>query len=278
MMGKVETNAEISMYCKVSTNLGATYFQASNTTQALKIFVDLRDMLWNIMRMNCDSVDFNMGGIDLLRDICLEMQLNYDNAVNYILTISHSLANFKDREVMLSYLLRRTLLGTSAKKDVLSRVHFSDPAARLVYSDIDEGTGALLPFDSLINDVSLSHRLLVAQAASNALSVTLPADSRGSYGKFTDGNYNFQSGKLKIGFITCDFNDHPTAHLVEGIFSVVRRLRETTMGAARSQSHAGIFDIEIVAFSYGVSKLRLVVYGTRYVCGDVFIFYFSIGT
>ena len=36
--------------------------------------------------------------------------------------------------------------------------------------------------------------------------------------------------RLRLGFISYDFNDHPTAHLVEAIFDVVRRRMGETAG------------------------------------------------
>ena len=36
--------------------------------------------------------------------------------------------------------------------------------------------------------------------------------------------------RLRLGFISYDFNDHPTAHLVEAIFDVVRRRMGETVG------------------------------------------------
>jgi predicted O-linked N-acetylglucosamine transferase (SPINDLY family) len=46
---------------------------------------------------------------------------------------------------------------------------------------------------------------------------------------------------LRVGFISCDFNDHPTAHLVEAIFSVFAKMR-----AARDHHH-----FKLIVFSYG---------------------------
>lgn len=45
---------------------------------------------------------------------------------------------------------------------------------------------------------------------------------------------------LRIGFMSCDFNDHPTAHLVEGIFSVFAKMRESL-----------VHRLELIVFSYG---------------------------
>jgi predicted O-linked N-acetylglucosamine transferase (SPINDLY family) len=45
---------------------------------------------------------------------------------------------------------------------------------------------------------------------------------------------------LRVGFISCDFNDHPTAHLVEAIFSVFAKMR------AVHDHH-----FKLIVFSYG---------------------------
>ena len=47
--------------------------------------------------------------------------------------------------------------------------------------------------------------------------------------------------KLRIGFLSFDFNDHPTAHMVEGIFSVLRENK----AAAKEDS------VELIIYNYG---------------------------
>ena len=228
------------------------------------MFEGLSAYVWNLMKLNCHVTDLTTESNALLRESCVEMQMSYDQAVNYLTIIAHSLAIFKDREISLAYLMRRTLLGTTVKHEVLhSPLCLHQSTAQLLCSELSEGSGPLLPFDSLINDVSLAHRYHIARAASSQLLSTLPlthsthtthhtSDISGTSVTHNDRNITVRSDRnIKIGFITCDFNNHPTAHLVEGIFAVVRKLRAGSEHVSRNK---GIFSgVELIAFSYGPS-------------------------
>lgn len=233
------------------SNLGASYFQGSKTAEANAVFIDLSELLRNVLQLNCLEVDLSQSGNELLRATCLEMQVGYDQAINYLTTISHSLAVFKGREEAVSYLLRRTLNRAAPPL-------MTDSAATLsLLVDGEKGTGPLLPFDSLVNEVSLSHRLIIARAASNYLLDTIPATATSfsasvpSHGNSRNWTTS-RNRKLKIGFITCDFNDHPTAHLVEGIFAIVQQQRLLLSSVETSGGGGRMFAMELVAFSYGV--------------------------
>jgi predicted O-linked N-acetylglucosamine transferase (SPINDLY family) len=108
---------------------------------------------------------------------------------------------------------------------------------------VDESfQGPLLPFDTLLVSMSLESRLIVGKAFSS----NFPSDAGSIVQKFIDKKVGYQ---LRIGFISYDFNDHPTAHLIEGIFKIIqekRSLRE------KNVSEGNIFDsIYTVIFSYG---------------------------
>lgn len=82
-----------------------------------------------------------------------------------------------------------------------------------------------------------------------------------------------QRKRLTLGFLSYDFNDHPTAHLVEALFAVVRRSRQAKqsiaanlapdlapdlgpdLGASSPSRDTGVLhalaDAEMVIFSYG---------------------------
>jgi hypothetical protein len=236
-------------------------------------------LLSQLLQLNCHQhgVDLHAQGNELLQTTCSEMQLSHDQAVNYLVTIAHSLAVFREREVSVAYLLRRTLLGTTAvsqhrlpadkiKDNDNSNSNNNTYTGRAgvkdgVFKDeaeVAEGTGPLLPFDSLLNEVSLPHRLLIARAYSNHLLRSLPTttgpttNATATTTRYTDINTrSITKPKMKIGFISCDFNDHPTAHLVEGIFDVVQQYRSSSDAGAGGR---GMFATELVAFSYGVRE------------------------
>jgi hypothetical protein len=59
--------------------------------------------------------------------------------------------------------------------------------------------------------------------------------------------------RLRLGFVSYDFNDHPTAHLVEAIFDVVRRGATPPPpppAPARPGRHV-FASAELVVYSYG---------------------------
>ena len=102
----------------------------------------------------------------------------------------------------------------------------------------------MLPFDTLLMPVSLQTRLIIAYGASMHISAST----------FTRPHHNQQPPQqvkaeggmnklLRIGFMSYDFNDHPTAHLLEGIFDVVYR---------RNQRHQFVpHKYTLIIFSYG---------------------------
>jgi len=107
--------------------------------------------------------------------------------------------------------------------------------------------GSLLPFDTLLIAVPLDLRLLIAQEVSasyhkwaapfRALDVTNMMMSDGAALKQS-------TRRLRLGFISYDFNDHPTAHLAIALFETIGRGE----GIDSREMH---FDVELITFSYG---------------------------
>jgi len=89
--------------------------------------------------------------------------------------------------------------------------------------------GALTPFDSLLEPLHLSQRFAISSAAS------------ARFPRVTARNYSRSSSstKFRIGFLSFDFNDHPTCLLVKGIFDQVREK------SIRGDS------IQLFSYSYG---------------------------
>lgn len=107
--------------------------------------------------------------------------------------------------------------------------------------------GSLLPFDTLLIAVPLDLRLLIAQEVSasyhkwtspfRALDATKLVDDSAALRQRTR--------RLRLGFISYDFNDHPTAHLVIALFETIGR-GECVVG-----SLGPLCDVELITFSYG---------------------------
>ena len=82
---------------------------------------------------------------------------------------------------------------------------------------------ALLPFDTLLVDMPPRARLRHAVYTSRALEHygdLLPAPAP-----------NAPNGSLRVAYMCYDFNDHPTAHLVEGLFRWHRRFKDAFRSA-----------------------------------------------
>lgn len=86
----------------------------------------------------------------------------------------------------------------------------------------------MLPFETLLLPVPLPIKQTIATAASNVVvssAATIPLHEKTCP----------SSSVLRIGFISHDFNNHPTAHLVEALFA----LRNA--------------QVELYAYNYGVN-------------------------
>jgi len=165
--------------------------------------------------------------------------------------------------------------------------------------------GPLLPFDTLMMDVPLDVKLHIAKAASlsytyykhradpSVLPITCTTGGRptGNVGNTHSSITTHTispaplpqpqshslphslphilhcSRTLRLGFISYDFNDHPTAHLADAIFHIVREFQRSTHSTSghNSGSSGDINDnindsttathsmhsIELIIFSYG---------------------------
>jgi len=94
---------------------------------------------------------------------------------------------------------------------------------------LQEGlTSALLPFDTLGIETSEAWRLLVAERHATQW--------EGLHSRLPSPQPKLVSGQpMRVGYLCYDYNDHPTTHLVEGLF----------------YWHKAASNFEAIAFSYG---------------------------
>jgi predicted O-linked N-acetylglucosamine transferase (SPINDLY family) len=85
--------------------------------------------------------------------------------------------------------------------------------------------GPILPFDSMMYSMTMEDRMLIAEATSilNFNVQDFTVQQRQNRREDTRREYPLQS--LRIGLISYDFNDHPTTHLIEGIFRWIQSFR-----------------------------------------------------
>lgn len=102
----------------------------------------------------------------------------------------------------------------------------------------------MLPFDTLLQPFTLEKRLYIASTyqfglfsldsyPSSIIQQSSLADTVGHSG-------------MKLGFLSYDFNDHPTAHLVEGLFTTIKEIQPN-----QSTSEVLYSSISTYAYCYG---------------------------
>lgn len=121
----------------------------------------------------------------------------------------------------------------------------------------------LSPFDSLLLPyIDKKHRLLLAESASAILSSKIlpsavyTSDMHSQSWRTPSLNQKGKvSNKLNIGFMSYDFNNHPTAHLVEAIFVEVnkhRRAMDLFKMDGNNRNMRNVFDdVNLFIYSYG---------------------------
>lgn len=154
---------------------------------------------------------------------------------------------------------------------------------RLTYAQINLKTkqfGPLLPFDTLLLPFSLKERLIIAQATANSHSRVhhfadqmtsskqhFPAPTQTTSSTLISMKKplflyedlipylesaapRFYCKEIRIGFISYDFNDHPTAQMMEGFFVLLHQLRDQERKSSSSRC-LPFHQIRVIALSYG---------------------------
>jgi tetratricopeptide (TPR) repeat protein len=157
----------------------------------------------------------------------------------------------------------------------------------LIHIDLDNKKyGPLLPFDTLLFPFSMEERLIIAHAAANThhhrdltvepsfyvtedvreeeksernLTTIIRKPLFPSSSQSTE-HYNNNCREIRIGFLSYDFNDHPTAHLMEGFFILVHQLRakermKIEQPEGKGSSCSFYSNLKIIVFSYSKHDL-----------------------
>ena len=118
--------------------------------------------------------------------------------------------------------------------------------------DIRFFDGPFLPFDTLSVEMSLEERFIIARAFAlgyerKQRSILLLKDI------CVDESCGRSSGRnvpeLRLGFISFDFNDHPTAYMIEGLFRAIKSVK-TGSGERHEGTDVRHF-VHTTVFSYG---------------------------
>ncbi|KAK1940514.1 putative UDP-N-acetylglucosamine--peptide N-acetylglucosaminyltransferase SEC [Phytophthora citrophthora] len=130
--------------------------------------------------------------------------------------------------------------------------------------NVQIGTGAsnaFTPFDSLLHEISPQDRKLLAIQFSTKFTT-------GVIDKTVKPREDTQLTRLNVGYLSYDFSDHPTTHLMEGVFATRDRdsIKSTAFGYGRDDGSAfrqrvidnvdQFFDLSSASFEESVKLIR----------------------
>ena len=154
-----------------------------------------------------------------LRVTCDGLRMEMMSAVSHILHIERATCDWKEREVLENFLLRETLQA---------------------YQNWPGKVTGMLPFDSLLVPfVSLEDRRRLAEGHVQSRVLSNPVETAAVA----------HNAQIRLGFLGYDFNNHPTAHLVEAVFDVIRKQRKRQEQGERVS--AIYQNVHTVIYSYG---------------------------
>lgn len=203
MMRGVPVNVE--HYLMNVHNLCVAYMQAGKYEEAYRALRDFRSFRAQLLDAGtCDASntlrynEYDCNGL---------MQAKYSNAFT-LLNVMRSSVDFNGVDEIAEELLQVSLENIGANNNFIP----------------------LLPFHAFNMDISLKKLQALAEGWSNSDAILVRDDDvlfeRCALNSLRRLKLEQRIGsvpKLKLGFISFDFNDHPTAHLVEAIFASVQK-------------------------------------------------------
>lgn len=218
------------LYCMSKANLGVAYFQSKQQGKAMKELKDLCSSLIDAIITHCPTARSRYpwmqhgrrpaveiaAAVSETEEACDEYVSNLGVAMQHLATVKKSICDWRDMELdIFGFLYPASMHNYEMMKSGLRQSAF----------------GPLLPFDSLLLPINVADRLKIAYIRSHTLQLSAPAlDSSKTVGNVlsmkNEMNKSAQRNrKLKLGFLSYDFNDHPTAHLVEALFQTIVKCR-----------------------------------------------------
>ena len=134
----------------------------------------------------------------------------------------------------------------------INYVNIKNVSLSIINSGLTFG-GPLLPFDTLLFYISLRERLLIAaaMARSHYLAVNYNGKELNVYHHSQqplEHTHPLRCSPLRIGLISYDFNDHPSARLIEGIFRFTKQYKDKNSKATECEWYNLL---KIYVYSYG---------------------------
>ena len=146
---------------------------------------------------------------------CDKIEEDLSFAAAHLLNIRRATCDWQDREVLETFLLGSTLDAIGGKGSV-----------------VDFKRMVLLPFDSLLVPLlSLEKKWIIATAfAQGKMGVRSALRESSNTSSTVEIDIPKVPDTLRLGMLSYDFNDHPTAHLVEALFNDIALFSSTGEG------------------------------------------------
>lgn len=256
-------------------NLGLAYYQRNELDKAYDTTIKLINRLLPIAQAVGDPLLVPTAQSDAEHhfDASLyntwEITQSMGGALGSLSKIQRAALHWGKWEELHEQLVKYTLLGIA---HTITDTAGLDAANEIVNAKIVY-TGPLMPFDTLMMQLPLSTKLFIAEFASkqytyvphdasvsNLLPMSCSAESTENSAIASMEEVMIHSTqvlkcnrKLKLGFISYDFNDHPTAHLVEAIFQIINKhISGDHIYIHSRPSTSTLYDhVELIIFSYG---------------------------
>ncbi len=208
------------------------YFQGLN--QASKVLNELYDFRKTVAAMGqtneLDSVDQHIHAVEGISLLIRRSSLLWEDFE--VLRDTVTKATLRNVGLILDHYTKYFILSTP-RTDLERAQALSMKSLQI---------GPMLPFDTMLYGLPLDQRLIVAKATSiyyykQYESITVVRSTRKKI-----------QNSLKIGLISYDFNDHPTTHLIEGIFKYIREFRTNHIETVKASYYQ---QIVLYVYAYG---------------------------
>lgn len=206
---------------RMRANLALAYYQQLSFRKALEASQDMINLLHN----SIDTISVIQSHMDISTYVAL-----LDGAYGNQLIISRAALSWQGTEERLHRLLRSTL-----------NKHLSISSSKMVNHTGSMVVGPYLPFDSLLDDVSLADRLSIATYTSSMF-----RKIQATTVERVDTALQVQapSKSLHIALYSTDFCDHPTTHLMLGLYLYLHRQKQR-------QPSTWYHSIQLIVYDYG---------------------------
>ena len=210
------------LHAMTRTNYGINLLQKYKYDEANEQFSKTIDHLETLLQTDCTGLDFQLVNNVNSRETCENLLKTKSFTMHKVYTLYRASVYWKGWELLLDTLLQDTL--HFAMKFIKHRnSEIIDRVIRKKYLDNEIITGKerkeksfegpFLPFDTLQADMSLSQRMLIADTYALNYHKTTVFDHVRRQKTHIDA-----IPSLKLGFLSYDFNEHPTARMIEGLF------------------------------------------------------------